>query len=97
MNQLFWSNTKSLQKKQWVHEKKETNEQKGYENGIDFLNAAAAADGVTAFHMACAGGHPDCAEALLHAGADFRKRDVYGATGARVCGLGRGALRARWL
>lgn len=46
---------------------------------MEFLNTSSG-DGCTAFHLACAGGHPDCAEALLHAGADHKARDIYGET-----------------
>ena len=43
-----------------------------------------AAAGSTALHCAAAGGHEDCVEALLEAGADVLARDAKGSTALHV-------------
>jgi ankyrin repeat protein len=48
------------------------------------LDAAASADGITAFHDACFNNQAECAEALAWAGCDVGLKDSTGKTGREI-------------
>jgi ankyrin repeat protein len=60
------------------------------------VDAAPTGDGFTAFHIACANNHSECAEALARAGCDVGLKDKYGDTGREGAeGKGHNAVVAR--